>query len=112
MTKPWRVLPLAVRSMSTKPSGCFCRIPFFRYSFMLALMAAMRSGSSGLPRYASGRIRSSVEGASPMIRRASSQYSFWEVNWSQATTAHFFISVPWGGSITSGTRTPIELLYF
>ena len=34
----------------------------------------------------------SVLGASPAIRSASSQYSGWLVNWSQATTAHLLMS--------------------
>ena len=65
---------------------------------MEALMSAMNSSTLGAFRLASGRMRRRVDGASPTVFSTRSQYSGSDVNWSQATTAHFSISTSLLGS--------------
>ena len=69
---------------------------------MAPLMAAIWPSTSGSFSFASGRISRRVEGASPTVSSTACQYSGWEVNWSQATTAHFVMSAPSGSRISAG----------
>ena len=60
----------------------------------------------------SGRISRRVEGASPTMRSASSQYSGWEVNWSQATTAHLLMSASRGSRMSAGFMPSLAYVSF
>ena len=72
------------------------------YLRMAALISSMYSSTLGAFRLASGRMRRSVEGASPTFSSTACQYSGSEVNWSQATTAHLVMSCSLGSRMSAG----------
>ena len=69
---------------------------------MARLMLVMCSSTSESLSLLSGRIRRRVLGASPAMRSTSSQYSGWDVNWSQATTAQRVMSQSLGNRMSAG----------
>mmetsp|Transcript_74166 Transcript_74166/g.191326 ORF Transcript_74166/g.191326 Transcript_74166/m.191326 type:complete len:447 (+) Transcript_74166:1105-2445(+) len=94
------------RSMSMNPGAEASSRPELSYWCILSWMALMICWSLPLPRETSGKIKRSVEGASPTSCSTSCQYLGWDVYWSQAMTHHLVGSMPLRGSRIFGTRRP------